>query len=74
MSTQAEREPRSPQEVIAQSLDLGSRVQAFFNQQPLALVGTITSKRPSARHTDLFFVRWDTRESGWYTAAQLLSV
>lgn len=73
MSKNAEQ-PRDPQAIIAQSLDLGSRVQAFFNQQPLALVGTITSKRPSARHTDLFFVRWDTRESGWYTAEQLLSV
>ena len=65
---------RDPQAVIAQPLGLGSQVQAFFNQQPLALVGTITSKRPSARHTDLFFVRWDTRESGWYTAEQLLNI
>ena len=73
MSKNAEQS-RDPQAVIAQPLGLGSQVQAFFNQQPLALVGTITSKRPSARHTDLFFVRWDTRESGWYTAEQLLSV
>lgn len=36
--------------------------------------GTITSKRPSARHGDEFFVRWDTRESGWYTAEQLLNI
>lgn len=75
MSTQAEPpQPRDPQAVIAQPLGLGSQVQAFINKQPIALVGTITSKKATDQHGDVFFVRWDSGESGWYTAEHLLNV